>query len=137
MGDFIYYYVSASAAQHGMVFRVASLGGPARTVIASADSGVSFAPDGNHMVYALIGKTDEVDLEIADDNGSGVRTLASYKQSLAGNLYAPAVAWSPDGRSIAVPSRPQPRRQVRSRLPDGRSDWTRDGGSGTAVAVHK
>ncbi|MGB6475190.1 MAG: protein kinase [Candidatus Sulfotelmatobacter sp.] len=102
-GDFIYYYVSASSAQHGMVFRVASLGGASRTVIASADSGVSFAPDGNHMVYALIGKTDEVDLEIADDNGSGVRALGSYKQSLAGNLYAPAVAWSPDGRSIAVP----------------------------------
>jgi hypothetical protein len=38
----------------------------------------------------------------ADDNGSGVRALASYKQSLAGNLYALAVAWSPDGRSIAV-----------------------------------
>jgi eukaryotic-like serine/threonine-protein kinase len=102
-GDFIYYYVSTSAVQHGMVFRVASLGGASRTVITSADSGVSFAPDGNHMVYALIGKTDEVDLEIADGNGSGVRALASYKQSLAGNLYAPAVAWSPDGRNIAVP----------------------------------
>jgi serine/threonine protein kinase/Tol biopolymer transport system component len=102
-GDSIYYYVTASAAQHGMVFRVASLGGATRRVIASADSGVSFAPDGDHMVYALIAKTDEVDLEIADDSGSGVRALASYKQSLAGNLYAPAVAWSPDGRSIAVP----------------------------------
>jgi eukaryotic-like serine/threonine-protein kinase len=102
-GDSIYYYVTASTAQHGMVFRVASLGGATRTVIASADSGVSFAPDGNHMVYALIAKTDEVDLEIADDNGSGARVLASYKQGLAGNLYAPAVAWSPDGRSIAVP----------------------------------
>jgi Tol biopolymer transport system component len=72
-------------------------------VIASSDSGVSFSPGGNHMVYALIDKTDEVELEIADGNGSGIRPLASYKQSLAGNLYAPAVAWSPDGRSIAVP----------------------------------
>jgi Tol biopolymer transport system component len=55
------------------------------------------------MVYALIATTDQVDLQIADGNGSGVRRLASYKQSLVGNLYAPAVAWSPDGRSIAVP----------------------------------
>ncbi len=102
-GDFIYYYVTASTAQHGMILRVASLGGASRTVIASADSGVSFAHDGNHMVYALIARTDDVELEVADDNGSGVRALASYKQSLAGNLYAPAVAWSPDGRSIAVP----------------------------------
>jgi serine/threonine protein kinase/Tol biopolymer transport system component len=102
-GDFIYYYVSPSAAQHGTVSRVASLGGASRTVVASADSGVSFSPDGNHMVYPLIAKTDEVELQIADGNGSGVRLLASYKQSLAGNLYSPAVAWSPDGRSIAVP----------------------------------
>jgi eukaryotic-like serine/threonine-protein kinase len=102
-GDFIYYYVYTSATQHGIVSRVASLGGASRTVIASSDSGVSFSPDGNHMVYALIDKTDEVELEIADGNGSGNRTLASYKQGLAGNLYAPAVAWSPDGRSIAVP----------------------------------
>jgi len=102
-GDFIYYYVSANAAQHGIVFRVASLGGASRTVVPSSDSGVSFSPDGNHMVYALIATTDQVDLQIADGNGSGVRRLASYKQSLVGNLYAPAVAWSPDGRSIAVP----------------------------------
>jgi len=102
-GDFIYYYVTPSAAQHGTVSRVASLGGASRTVVASADSGVSFSPDGNHMVYALIAKTDEVELQIADGNGSAVRLLASYKQSLAGNLYSPAVAWSPDGRSIAVP----------------------------------
>jgi serine/threonine protein kinase/Tol biopolymer transport system component len=102
-GDFIYYYVSRSAAQHGTVSRVASLGGASRTVVASADSGVSFSPDGDHMVYALIAKTDEVELQIADGNGSGVRLLMSYKQSLAGNLYSPAVAWSPDGRSIAVP----------------------------------
>jgi eukaryotic-like serine/threonine-protein kinase len=102
-GDFIYYYVNPSAAQHGAVSRVASLGGASRTVVASADSGVSFSPDGNHMVYALVAKTDDVELQIADCNGSGARVLASYKQSLAGNLYAPAVAWSPDGRSIAVP----------------------------------
>jgi eukaryotic-like serine/threonine-protein kinase len=102
-GDFIYYYVNANAAQHGMISRVASLGGASRTVVASADSGVSFSPDGTHMVYTLIGQTDEVNLVIADDNGSSVRALTSYKQSLAGNLYAPAVAWSPDGRSIAVP----------------------------------
>jgi serine/threonine protein kinase/Tol biopolymer transport system component len=102
-GDFIYYYVSQSAAQHGTVSRVASLGGASRTMVANADSGVSFSPDGNQMAYAMIAKNDEVELQIADVNGSGVRLLASYKQSLAGNLYSPGVAWSPDGRSIAVP----------------------------------
>jgi eukaryotic-like serine/threonine-protein kinase len=102
-GDFIYYYADASTAEHGTIARVASLGGASRTVIASADSGVSFSPDGSHMVYGLVAKADEVELEIADGNGSDVRSLASYKQSLAGNLYALAVAWSPDGRSIAVP----------------------------------
>jgi eukaryotic-like serine/threonine-protein kinase len=102
-GDFIYYYVSSSDAQHGTVSRVASLGGDSRTLVASADSGVSFSPDGNHMVYALVARADEVELQITDGNGSGARLLSSYKQSLAGNLYAPAVAWSPDGRSIAVP----------------------------------
>jgi serine/threonine protein kinase/Tol biopolymer transport system component len=102
-GDFIYYFANPSSAQHGMVYRVASLGGASRVVMASTDSGVSFSPDGNHMVYGLIAKTDVVDLNIADQNGSGVHTLASYRQSLAGTLYAPAVAWSPDGRSIAVP----------------------------------
>jgi Tol biopolymer transport system component len=55
------------------------------------------------MVYALVAKADEVELELADGNGSGVHRLTSYKQALAGNLYAPAVAWSPDGKKIAVP----------------------------------
>ena len=86
-----------------MVYRVASLGGASRVVMASTDSGVSFSPDGNHMAYAVIANADVVDLNIADENGSGVHTLASYRQSLVGTLYAPAVAWSPDGRSIAVP----------------------------------
>src|SRR6202042_1898646 len=71
-GDFIYYYVTPSAAQHGTVSRVASLGGASRTVVASADSGVSFSPDGNHMVYALIAKTDEVELQIADGKSEGL-----------------------------------------------------------------
>jgi eukaryotic-like serine/threonine-protein kinase len=102
-GDFIYYYSGASAAQHGMISRVASLGGASRTVIASADSVVSFSPDGNRMVYGVVTKADEVELETADRNGSDVRPLGSYKQSMAGNLYALEVAWSPDGRSIAVP----------------------------------
>ncbi len=89
-GDFIYYFSSPSAAQHGTVYRVASLGGAARTVVASADSDVSFSPDGNRMVYALIAKTDLVELEMADAEGGGIRALASYRQDLAGNLICPS-----------------------------------------------
>jgi serine/threonine protein kinase/Tol biopolymer transport system component len=102
-GDFIYYFSSPSAAQHGLVYRVASLGGAAHVVVPSADSGVSFSPDGTHMAYALIAKTDLVELEIADVSGNNIHALASYHQDLAGTLYAPAVSWSPDGRTLAIP----------------------------------
>jgi serine/threonine protein kinase len=43
-GDFIYYCANANAAQHSTISRVASLGGPSRIVVASADSGFLSLP---------------------------------------------------------------------------------------------
>src|SRR4029077_3662208 len=77
------------------------LGGAPRQLIRDVDSAVSFSPDGRQLVFVRgIPDRKVTEVRLANADGSGDRLLATL-QSPAFNLIGGA--WSPDGKSIAVP----------------------------------
>lgn len=84
------------------LYRIPSLGGPERKVAPNVDSAVSFSPDGSQFVYESgMPSKDSVEIRIANADGSDDHLLVSIQGVWGGD--APGAAWSPDGRSIAVP----------------------------------
>ena len=84
------------------LYEIPSLGGPERKVTANIDSAVSFSPDGHQFVYESgMPRQDSVEIRIANADGSDDRLLVNVQGAWAG--YDPGGAWSPDGKSIAVP----------------------------------
>jgi len=100
-GVYLYYGVFQRGRVHGSVFSIPTLGGTPRLLIDSADSSVSFSPDGSQVSYALaeVG-SGEMKIMVANRDGSGVRLLASEKG--ADTLSTNEVRWSPDGKRLVV-----------------------------------
>jgi Tol biopolymer transport system component len=76
------------------------LGGHARLLTRDIDSPVSFSPDGRQFAF-IEGFPDGNRIRIANADGSGDRALATFTGTLSS--FQPGPAWSPDGRTIAVP----------------------------------
>lgn len=84
------------------LYEIPSLGGPEKKVTPNVDTAVSFSPDGSQFVYESgMPSKDAVEIRIANADGSGDRLLANITDAFAG--YTPGAAWSPDGKSVAVP----------------------------------
>jgi Tol biopolymer transport system component len=73
---------------------------PERRVTSNVDSAISFSPDGRQFVCQR-GSGSVVEIRIEDADGSGDRLLANFQGAAADSM--PGAAWSPDGRSVAVP----------------------------------
>jgi Tol biopolymer transport system component len=84
------------------VYQVPTLGGTSRTLIETADSGVTFSPDAKELAYTVLDPiAGESRIMIANADGSGGRVLAAEKStSLLANLQG--VHWSPDGKRLAA-----------------------------------
>jgi TolB protein len=97
-GNFLDYASAGANDIHWKLYQIPVLGGPSRLLLESADTGVSFSPDGRQMAYEVIDiPASEGNLMVANADGSGARRLAVQKSAGA---YL-AVKWSPDGRRIA------------------------------------
>ena len=102
-GNYIYFVKR----NHGDpdLYRLPVLGGTAQIVAADVDSNVTFSPDGRQIAYAR-GNDPEVGkflLLSANSDGSGETVLLKENMPEGDNNAMPRrIAWSPDGKRIAL-----------------------------------
>ena len=102
-GNYVYYAVYPAGQNIGSLFQVPVLGGGARKIIEDIDTAPSFSPDGKRFAFLRgLPEASASQLMIADASGANAKVLATRKAPIDyGNLEA--VAWSPDGKTIAAP----------------------------------
>jgi serine/threonine protein kinase len=101
-GDYIYFTRSdKTSGAFSYLYAMPVLGGTPRQVLRDVDSSVSFSPDGKQFTF-MRGSLERsvIEVRIANADGSGDHLLASLPAVLA---FMNGVAWSPDGKIIAVP----------------------------------
>ena len=100
-GNHIYYTTYAQGSNIALLHQVAVLGGGARLVVEDVDTAVTFSPNGTELAFIRgfqeEGKSGVI---VANVDGSQQHALATRKRPLQFPLEG--IAWSPDGRSIAV-----------------------------------
>ncbi len=100
--NYIYYVVYRRGENLASLFQVPVLGGGARKLVEDIDTAPTFSPDGRQFAFlrgipALPGTA----VMLADADGGNERQLALRKAPL--DFPLEGIAWSPDGRVIAVP----------------------------------
>ncbi len=82
------------------LFRAPVLGGAPQPVVQRTDSGISFSPDGQRIVFLRANAPEAAKFQILTANADGTDARAVYS---GGMLDFPSLAsWSPDGKSIAL-----------------------------------
>jgi len=97
------YFVRRDEAEHtiSILYEAPMLGGTPRVLIRDVDSPVALSPDGQHLAYLRQDHDSPTfDLLIAKTDGTPERALFK-SQAIASDSYT--LAWSPDGKTIAIP----------------------------------
>ncbi len=97
------YFVRRDEAEHtiSILYESPVLGGTPRVLIRDVDSPVALSPDGQHLAYLRQDHDSPTfDLLIAKTDGTPERALFK-SQAIASDSYT--LAWSPDGKTIAIP----------------------------------
>ena len=103
----IYYATKTSQDTAGTLYQSPILGGTQRRILTGIDSHVSFTADGKRMLFVRSHSPQpgHSAVIVANPDGSDQRTLLSKAPPQSLLLFWGAPAWSPDGKSIAVPLR--------------------------------
>ncbi|HMC82225.1 MAG TPA: protein kinase, partial [Candidatus Polarisedimenticolia bacterium] len=104
-GNYLYYVNQETGGPgYSILYQVPVLGGPARKLLFDIDTAVTFSPDGRQLAFVRGYPADrEVDVMVANADGSGERKLAIRKNPDSFALLAPS--WSPDGMRISAITR--------------------------------
>ena len=104
-GNYIYFVRSdKSNPNWSYLWQMPALGGTPRQLVRDIDSPIAFSPDGRRFAFVRgVPDKSEARVVVAGVDGSGERILAklqavNYWMSLRG------LDWSPDGKTLAVPS---------------------------------
>ena len=90
---------------HRSLYRMPALGGPTQKLIDEIDSPIRFSPDGRRFVFARFrAATSTLEVRTASADGSGEELFTQFP-GYAWGCFLPEAAWSPDGRTMAVPFR--------------------------------
>jgi Tol biopolymer transport system component/DNA-binding winged helix-turn-helix (wHTH) protein len=105
-GDELYFVSNIEGNPHyRSLYRMPALGGPTQKLIEDIDSPVSFSPNGQRFVFARFrAATSTLELRMANADGSAEELFTQFS-GYAWGCFLPKAAWSPDGRTIAVPFR--------------------------------
>jgi eukaryotic-like serine/threonine-protein kinase len=103
-GNYLYYSRSTPDSASHTIYAIPSLGGTPRAIIEDVGSGFGISPDGKSIaVIRNSVEKRESQLEVVGVDGSNPRMIA--RRPLAGGYSEGfALAWSPDGRSVAAPA---------------------------------
>ncbi|MFY9804035.1 MAG: protein kinase [Candidatus Acidiferrales bacterium] len=82
------------------LFRAPVLGGAPQPVVRHIDSGISFSPDGQRMVFLRAHAPDAGKFQILTANADGTDAKAVYSGAMAD--FPTLAAWSPDGKHVAL-----------------------------------
>jgi Tol biopolymer transport system component len=100
--NYIYYSTYPRGENYGALFQVPVLGGSARRVVEDVDGLISFSPEGDRFVFVRGFPEDGGSaLMVTDIKTMTPRELVRRKGQESFPLES--IAWSPDGRTIAVP----------------------------------
>lgn len=101
-GNYVYYASYPRGEQYGALYQVPVLGGSARRIVEDVDGIVSFSPDGTQFVFVRgFPENGGSAVMLTDAKTMTARELARRKDSET--FLLESIAWSPDGRTIAVP----------------------------------
>ncbi len=102
-GNHIYFVRSdKSTVNYRYLYEMPVLGGSPRQLIRDIDTPVDFSPDGKQIVFQRgIPESGRNEIRLAQADGSGERLLVSLP---ANSGFQFGVTWSPDGKTIAVPT---------------------------------
>ena len=102
-GDHIYFVRSdKSSFGYRYLYEMPVLGGSPHQVIRDSDAPVDFSPDRKEMVFMRgVPERGVIEIRIAQLGGAGERLLATLPANATFNYGA---TWSPDGKTIAVPT---------------------------------
>jgi serine/threonine protein kinase len=101
-GDFVYYVFHDRTGDSSSLYRVPSIGGETKKMLADVGSGpssVSISPDGRRAAFVRSESQGRFNLVVANLDGTGERAVATREDSEWFEEEGPA--WSPDGRTIA------------------------------------
>jgi eukaryotic-like serine/threonine-protein kinase len=104
-GNYLYFVKEDESISVGTLLQVPSLGGSPHQIIVDVDSPISFSPDGKR--FAFVRQTTKArtsNLILANADGSEPRDLLVLRDSA--RFSQEGLAWSPDGRRIAVAETP-------------------------------
>jgi len=102
-GSYVYFVRQDPLEPSGDLYQVPALGAPPRKMLVGIGGPPALSPNGERV--AFIRQTrGESSLLTASLDGSGERVLVSYKAPE--RIYPPRVAWSPNGKTLALTREP-------------------------------
>src|SRR5271156_2025017 len=105
-GDHFYFRKSrTSAGDYFDLYRAPALGGNPQIIVRDIDSNAAFSPDGKHIAYERHNDPEvgKFQLLVANADGADEKMVAGGPVASASTY----LAWSPDGKRIALSGKPQ------------------------------